>query len=319
MFTQLDVCGFKALRDVSIPLSPFTLILGPNGCGKTSVLEAIQFLQNQGGSTLQESQLSVGMAVDSWEIRGHWRGAQGEETTLRKHHSGLEVLPETRSSVLNFRAEIYSLDAGQISRPCKIGVGVRLGSQGEGLSAVWDALRDQHPEAFERLNLEVQRLLPEYDRILLKTIDTGTKIFELRTKEGHHAISARDLSQGTRMALALLTLNHLPQRPDVLCLEEPDHGLHPRLLRDVRDVLYRLSYPEDPGVKPMQVIATTHNPYFLELFQDHPEEIVIASKTGLSASFTRLSELPNSAEILADAPLGDCWYSGLLGGVPSLT
>jgi len=107
------------------------------------------------------------------------------------------------------------------------------------------------------------------------------------------------------------------QRPDILCLEEPDHGLHPRPLRDVRDALYRLSYPRDSS-NAIQVVATTHNPYFLELFQDHPQEVVIASKVGLGASFTRLSDMPNSAEIIADAPLGDCWYSGLLGGVPSL-
>lgn len=319
MFTRLDVRGFKALRDVSVPLSPFTLILGPNGCGKTSVLESIQFLQNSGGSSLPESQLSVGTKVDDWEICGHWRQDQADEVRLCKRHIGAEVPAGIPSRVLNFKSQLFSLDATSISQPCQIGVGVSLGPQGAGLSAVWDALRDQRPEEFEQLNQEVQRLLPEYDRILLKTVDAGVKIFELRTREGQHAIPARELSQGTRLALALLTMNHLPQRPDILCLEEPDHGLHPRLLRDVRDVLYRLSYPpQESGAKSMQVIATSHNPYFLELFQDHPEEVVIASKKGLSASFIRLSELPHSEEILANAPLGDCWYSGLLGGVPSL-
>jgi hypothetical protein len=68
---------------------------------------------------------------------------------------------------------------------------------------------------------------------------------------------------------------------------------------------------------PVQVIATTHSPYFLDLFRDHPEEIVIAQKDGLTARFERLIDRPDIDEILGDAPLGEVWYSGVLGGVPS--
>ncbi len=104
-------------------------------------------------------------------------------------------------------------------------------------------------------------------------------------------------------------------------LEEPDHGLHPRLLRDVRDALYRLAYPEGSQEKrePVQVIATTHNPYFLDLFREHPDEIVIAEKVGLEAKFSRLSDRTDLEEILGDAPLSEVWYSGVLGGVPAGT
>lgn len=41
MLTRLHVEGFKALRDISLTFEPLTVIVGPNGCGKTSVLEAI--------------------------------------------------------------------------------------------------------------------------------------------------------------------------------------------------------------------------------------------------------------------------------------
>ena len=131
-------------------------------------------------------------------------------------------------------------------------------------------------------------------------------------------IKASDLSQGTLIALALLTIAYLPEPPSIVCLEEPDHGLHPRLLRDVRDALYRLAYPEGSKEKrePVQVIATTHNPYFLDLFREHPDEIVIAEKVGLEAKFTRLSDRKDLEEILGDAPLSEVWYSGVLGGVP---
>jgi AAA15 family ATPase/GTPase len=83
--------------------------------------------------------------------------------------------------------------------------------------------------------------------------------------------------------------------------------------------MYRLCYPKEYGEKrePVQVIATTHSPYFLDLYKDHPEEIVIAHKDKRGVHFERLSDKPNIEEFLQDAPLGEVWYSGILGGVPS--
>ncbi len=87
----------------------------------------------------------------------------------------------------------------------------------------------------------------------------------------------------------------------------------------MRDVIYRLCYPENYCEErpPVQVVATTQSPYFLDLFKDHPEEIVIAQKDGIEARFERLTDRPDVRDILADAPLGDVWYSGVLGGVPT--
>jgi len=184
---------------------------------------------------------------------------------------------------------------------------------------VIDRLRDKEPERFEQLNLEVGRLMPEYDRILFDTPNPPLRAFFLRTREGRHAIPAANLSQGTLFALTLLTLAYLPDPPPLICLEEPDRGIHPRLLRDIRDALYRLTHPEDFGETrpPVQVLATTQSPYFLDLFKDHPENIVIAEKVGLESRFQPLKDRPDIDAILADAPLGEVWYSGVLGGVPS--
>ncbi len=91
------------------------------------------------------------------------------------------------------------------------------------------------------------------------------------------------------------------------------------MLRHVRDALYRLAYPESFGEErqPVQVIATTHYPYFLDQFREHPEEVVIANRVGDNVRFERLSDRPSIQEILGDAPLGEIWYTGILGGVPS--
>jgi len=63
-------------------------------------------------------------------------------------------------------------------------------------------------------------------------------------------------------------------------------------------------------------VRPTQHLYFLDLFREHPEEIVIAEKVGLEARFSRLSDRNDLEEILGDAPLSEVWYSGVLGGVP---
>ena len=121
------------------------------------------------------------------------------------------------------------------------------------------------------------------------------------------------------MALALLTLAYIQNPPTLSGLEEPDRGIHPRLLRKLKDAIYRLAYPSgsESGRPPIQVIATTHSPYFVDQFKDHPEEIVVANKNGLDVSFERLSGKPHLQEIIQDSSLGEVWYSGILGGVPT--
>ena len=37
----------------------------------------------------------------------------------------------------------------------------------------------------------------------------------------------------------------------------------------------------------------------------------------MEATFERLSDQPDIMEVLDDAPLGEVWYSGVLGGVPA--
>src|SRR5439155_20711962 len=118
--------------------------------------------------------------------------------------------------------------------------------------------------------------------------------------------------------LALLALAFEPAPPRLICLEEIDRGIHPRMLREVRDTLYRLSYPKAFGLDrpPVQVIATTHSPYLLDQFREHPEEVVISHKRGRAAHFERLIDRTDLPELLREGSLGDMWFSGILGGVP---
>lgn len=329
MINKLSIVGFKALRDVTLTLRPFNVILGPNGSGKSTLLQALGLLADSWNGSYSEV-LSVGLSPDTLIQVEALLSLGEQQTVFRIKWKGNRAFREFEEGPtdgnspfdrLLKRIRVFSLHSEHIIAPVPLKPQIELSPTGQGLAGVLDQLRDQAPERFELLNDELGRFLPEFDRILFQTAANGARMFLLRTREGQHAIPACQLSQGTVLALTLLTLAYLPEPPSVIGLEEPDRGLHPRLLSKLRDILYRLSFPEDHGENrdPVQVVVTTHSPYFLDLYRDHPEEILIAQKEGLSVTFDRLSDRPDIEEILGDAPLGDVWYTGILGGVPAHT
>lgn len=54
-FDQFHVSGFRRLRDVSLELRPFCVLIGANGVGKTSVLDAISLLSASAEGGLQRA------------------------------------------------------------------------------------------------------------------------------------------------------------------------------------------------------------------------------------------------------------------------
>lgn len=331
MIRSIHFQNFKVLRDATLPLGPFTLIVGPNGSGKSTAMQALRFAS---GPSAKEYEVDK-IVTAGWEqkpsveisINWSWRGKETTTISARELGSDRAFGPIVQGPGLyddflrkvleGFR--IYSFDAAAIAAPVQTQASPQLGEDGSGLAAVLEVLRDNEPERFEALNHEFGRWLPEFDRITFEIPATGFKAFRLRARGKRHHYRATDLSQGTLFAVTILTLAYLPQPPLIVCFEEPDRGIHPRLLNEIRDAMYRLAYPKSFGEnrEPVQVIATTHSPYLLDLYKEHPEEIVIAHKDEQSAHFERLSEKPHLSEILEGAPLGDIWYSGVLGGVPS--
>jgi predicted ATPase len=204
--------------------------------------------------------------------------------------------------------------------PSKRGEGAELNADGGNLAAVLANIRERAPDAFSALTEELLRITPEFQSFELVEHADDRVEFALRLAE-NGVLPADELSQGTLNLIALLALAFDPDPPHVLCIEEIDRGIHPRTLREIRDALYRLSYPQSHGSdrRPVQIVTTSHSPYFIDLFRDHPEEIVISHKHGRAAVFSRLSDRTDLPELLREGSLGDMWFSGILGGVPEET
>jgi len=332
--------NFKALREARVELRPFNLIVGPNGSGKTSLIQALLRLR-----TLARLHAAPAGAVEvpnAERASLEFRFASPHECAFARLSCVEQLVCDQieiggvgeaeRVSVIReiegIRAYLFDHYAmAEPSAAAKADV-LELAQNGGNLAAVLAALRESYPENFAQLEAELRQIVPEFAAIEISQSGAaeGSKAVSigLRLRGGGGAsvsgevVTADNLSQGTLYLLAVLFLVFQPKPPSVVCIEEIDRGMHPRWLRALRDLLYRLSYPRDFGEtrEPVQVLATTHSPYLLDLFKDHPEEIIISQKHGLSAHFERLSDRADLGSLLGEASLGDLWFSGILGGVP---
>lgn len=334
MISAVHFKNFKALRSTAVRLEPFNLLIGPSGSGKTSLIEALLRLRQLAGQAAAHGPASTLTFLNGPQIEFHFHppfqnvrvtlGCQADE--LSCHQLRVDHLPglvgagqwaELRTQLQGIRA--YLLDHQAMGAPVlRSAGGGELAANASNLAAVLAQRAQQAPVAFAHLVADFCRIMPEFSGLSFRGVGEGHVELRAALRDSPEHLTCENLSQGTLYLLAILTLAHDPQPPTLLCLEEADRGVHPRLLREVRDALYRLSYPvATETTRPVvQVIATTHSPYLLDLFRDHPSEIVLAHKQGNAATFERLSERPDILELMRETNLGDLWYSGILGGIP---
>lgn len=331
MIAAVQFRNFKALRSTAVKLAPCNLLLGPNGSGKTSLIQAMLRLRTlaglapvadpppiDGGPRIDFAfmppfeEIGVSLACNADELVCNVLAVNGPAGP-----EGAALWADLRARLRSIRA--YLFDHYAMAAPALAADNEELASNGGNLAAVLARWRKAEPAAYTALEAEFLRLMPEFAGLELITGPLGTVELGARLRtNGRGLVTADSLSQGTLYLLAILVLAFSPAPPALVCLEEADRGVHPRTLREVRDALYRLSYPRDAGLEraATQVIATTHSPYLLDQFREHPEEVILASKQGQAATLERLSDRADILELMKETHLGDLWYTGILGGVP---
>lgn len=184
-----------------------------------------------------------------------------------------------------------------------------------------DMRNDMLDEDFSNLGLFLNRLKTRFPvakrEILagLKDLYDGINDFDVLIEggtvqvfftEGDFVIPATRLSDGTLRYLCLLAVLCDPEPPPLICIEEPELGLHPDILPKLADLLRTAS-------KRTQLIVTSHSDILVDEMTDSPGTVVICSKTKGATTMTRLvpSEL---SEWLAKYRLGQLWTKGQIGG-----
>ena len=164
-----------------------------------------------------------------------------------------------------------------------------------------------------RQNREAKRKLLD----ALKLFNESIEDFDLRVHSGYveiffqesnfnAPIPATRLSDGTLRYLSLLAILLHPNPPPLICIEEPELGLHPDVLPFLIDLLKE-------AAQKTQIIITTHSADLIDDLTDMPESVMVFDKYQGSTSVNRLDKNALGAW-LKDYRLGQLWRRGELGG-----
>jgi predicted ATPase len=124
--------------------------------------------------------------------------------------------------------------------------------------------------------------------------------------EGDFSIPATRLSDGTLRYLCLLAILCDPDPPPLICLEEPELGLHPDILPKLADLLVAAS-------QRTQLIVTTHSDILVDAMTETPEVVVVCEKHNGQTVMKRLRK-EDLAAWLGKYRLGQLWTKGQIGG-----
>lgn len=177
-----------------------------------------------------------------------------------------------------------------------------LESDGSNLGLVLNRLR-RDPVVKKRLLEALQDLYDGIDDFDVQ-IEGGT--VQVFFHERRNTIPATRLSDGTLRYLCLLAILCDPNPGPLVCIEEPELGLHPDALPTLARLLKEAS-------ERTQLIVTTHSDVLVDAMTDMPEAVLVAERTENGTHLERL-DAEKLKPWLEKYRLGQLWTRGDIGG-----
>ncbi|MCH8165720.1 MAG: AAA family ATPase [Planctomycetes bacterium] len=163
-------------------------------------------------------------------------------------------------SVVNYRLEPRQLS--RASQEPDLSSLVRMGYEGENLSACLYWLSQKNPIVLKKIIKDIQGVIPQLQGITFNTIGVDRVGFALEFDDARQRILAPNVSSGTLLALGLVTLLNYPTQPHIVCIEEPETGLTPDAVRLFFELLCAVAKPKGTR-RTSQFLFSSHSPFVL--------------------------------------------------------
>ena len=150
----------------------------------------------------------------------------------------------------------------------------RVKSDGQNLIAVLHTLYPSNRNFTEFLDKAMSAAFPnDYEKLVFPPEANGRVELRVQRKHRKYDDSSADLSDGTLRFLLLMTILGSPDPAPLIAIDEPETGLHPRMMSIVAEVA-------ENAARKSQIIFSTHSPSFLDAFDDEPPTTTIVTMEG---------------------------------------
>ena len=181
-----------------------------------------------------------------------------------------------------------------------------LNVRGDNLGNVLQWLHREHGARFQHILRGMGRRIPGVAGIEPVETEDGRLILRFRESGLPQPILGQRMSDGTLKFLAYLLLLEDPSPPPFIGIEEPENGLHHKLLPGLA-AEFRARAAGRAGSP--QILVTTHQPYFVDALDPEETWILEKSADGTSTIRRAADDRVVVAMVREGQPLGSLWYS----------
>ena len=107
--------------------------------------------------------------------------------------------------------------------------------------------------------------------------------------------------------LFFLALAHHPSPPNLILVEEPENGVHPKRLSEIVDLLRAISKGEHGGGS--QIILTTHSPYLLDSISLDTDQVLVFRREPDGRRSAQAVDAEGIKVFLDEFKLGEVWFN----------
>jgi len=173
------------------------------------------------------------------------------------------------------------------------------------LGLVLNNMEHRHTAAWTRFCELMGKFLPRFKK-LGTVVSAGSVQVFLHEHGLSVPVPATRLSDGTLRFLALLAILLNPEPASLVCIEEPELGLHPDAMSLLAELLTE-------AAEKTQLIVTTHSDVLVSALTEQAESVLVCDCLENGTELRRL-EPEKLQHWLKDYRLGDIWRSGKIGG-----
>lgn len=321
---RLNIENYKSIVQLEIiEPAPFAVFIGPNGAGKSNIFEALEFAalaqqmsfgqidQLFGGvnsylnHNFKPSETNFNIELDSRDANGRENGFdfappfiefEGEETMMVIEPAEFrkkENLSKNFSRIFIGHADKVKLNTDS---------GIRLKIDGSNLEKVLKRLLREESireEILEWLGL----FIPEFKDVSVHADEvSGTDTLLLYMKGYEKPFGKHLISDGTYNILCLLTAVYQSDVPQFLCIEEPENGLNPYVIRQM------VQFFRDQCTEKGHLIwLNTHSQTLVS--QLKAEEVILVDKKDGATTVKQFRQ-----EDLHGLSMDEAWLTNALGG-----